>query len=323
MKENTTPPRSASIARAGGYCLAAYCIATAAAIAVAYPLSNHHPLLIAAAADIFGTIVIFAFSYAFRNSSFYDPYWSLAPIVIVVYFATLPNADAPLLKKIIIVALVSPWGLRLTLNWLRGWRGLHHEDWRYVDLRAKHGRAYWLVSFFGIHLLPTLLVYGGCLALYPARTQGPQTHTRYDILATVVTLTAIWIETKYDRQLRDFVLTNDNPQAILDTGLWAYSRHPNYLGELLFWWGLFLFTISVGASALWTITGPIAITLLFLFISIPMIEERHRNKRPQYEQHQQRIPKLIPRLSLRKKESRQRRTVPISLRAASPPTRAR
>ncbi len=275
-------------------CALAYVAALLVAAAVGYALRSQHPLIMIAAADAAGTLVIFLFSIGFNNSSFYDPYWSVAPMVITAYWFLSPISEgADLLRQIAVAAFVCFWGARLTFNFLRGWSGLEHEDWRYVDLREKNGRAFWFVSFIGIHFVPTILVYLGCLPLYPIFTAQDRPFGLLDVAAAVVTLVAIAFEAVADRQLRRFVGTNQEPGRILDTGLWAYSRHPNYFGEVLFWWGLFLFALAADPALWWTIAGAAGITLLFLFISLPLIETRMA-KKPGYPQHAQKTPLLVP-----------------------------
>src|SRR5579859_2540984 len=89
-----------------------------------------------AVADVAATIAVFAFSVAFDSSSFYDPYWSVAPMVIAPALACEAAAGVPVARKAAVLVLVLFWGARLTFNWARGWQGLAHEDWRY----AKHRR---------------------------------------------------------------------------------------------------------------------------------------------------------------------------------------
>ena len=79
------------------------------------------------------------------------------------------------------------------------------------------------------------------------------------------------------------------------SGLWAWCRHPNYLGEMGFWWGLWLLGIAADAGVWWTVVGPISITLLFVGISIPMIDRRHVARRPGYAEHMRAVPSLLPR----------------------------
>jgi steroid 5-alpha reductase family enzyme len=272
----------------------AFVVAWATALAV----PTDDPVWIAFWADIAATIAIFGFSVAYDNSSFYDAYWSVAPVPIAFYWALHPSGlEGPWLRQALVLGLVSAWALRLTFNWVRGWDGLSHEDWRYVDKRNQSGNAYWLVSFTGLHMVPTLMVFAGCLALVPAVMTGTKPFGMIDIAATALTGTAIWLEAAADQQLRGFRLSNPPPEKILETGLWAYCRHPNYLGEILFWWGLFGFAIAAAPSTwMWTGAGALTITLLFRFISLKLIDDRMLARRPDYSRRMKTVPALIPRI---------------------------
>jgi steroid 5-alpha reductase family enzyme len=273
----------------------AYLVALGAAVSTFRAVSGLHLLAAVAVADVAATAAILVFSVLCRNSSLYDPYWSVSPIAISLFWALHPGShQAPLWRKALVVTLVVLWGVRLTYNWARQWQGLHHEDWRYGDIRAKTGRAYWLASALGIHLFPTVQVFLGCLALYPALFRGKAPIGVLDGLALVVTLGGIAMETVADRQLHGFVSSRKSPQETLATGLWAYSRHPNYFGEILLWWGLFLFGLAADPSVVWTVAGPLAITLMFVFASIPMIDRRALGRKPGYAEHMRRVPALIP-----------------------------
>jgi len=253
-----------------------------------------HPLAVALAADVAATVVIFAASFLFKNSSFYDPYWSVAPPAIALYFVLRP-APGPVdgLRVTLVFALVLAWAVRLTWNWARGWQGLGHEDWRYRRLQEQTGRAYWLVSFAGIHLMPTFWVFAGCLALYPALAAATRPFGVLDAIAALVMAGSIWIEKRADDELRRFREEGHGPQAILKTGLWAWSRHPNYFGEMGFWWGLWLFGVAGSPSWWWTIVGPLSITLMFRFVSLPMVETRMLERRSAYAAHTKLTPLVI------------------------------
>jgi steroid 5-alpha reductase family enzyme len=270
------------MARAFATCAVAYGVAAAVAVGFGSAIGWEHPIAVAFGADVAATLVVFGFSRAYDNSSFYDPYWSVAPIPIAVYWAVL------------VVALVALWGARLTFNWGRGWKGLGHEDWRYVDLREKHPRTYWWVSAFGLHLMPTLIVFAGCLPLYPALATATAPVGPLDALAVLVTGGAIWIEARSDKQLRRFVTGKPAPDAILSEGLWSLCRHPNYFGEMAFWWGLALFGLAADPSWWWTGIGALVITLMFRFISLPLIEDRMLARRPQFAAHAERTSMVIP-----------------------------
>ncbi len=212
--------------------------------------------------------------------SAYDAYWSVAPIALVVVWGVLGGANP--WRVALVCALVSWWGVRLTYNWARGWTGMDHEDWRYVDLRNKTGKLWPVVNLGGIHLFPTVQVFAGLLPAHAALTTDAPL-SGWDIVAVVVTGGAILLEQVSDRQLHDYRISKPAKGSVLNTGVWAYSRHPNYVGEALFWWGLYFFSLAVGGEW-WRVTGALAITLMFRFISIPMIEARHRARRPNYDQ---------------------------------------
>jgi steroid 5-alpha reductase family enzyme len=290
----TPPSNSPSVPRAFALCVLAYVLALCVAVGVGYAVSDRHPIVVALVADVAATLVIYAFSRAFRNASFYDPYWSVAPLAIALYW-TLGTASegAVTARQIVVLALVFLWGLRLTYNWARQWRGLKHEDWRYADFRKRSKGWFWLVDLFGIEMMPTMVVFLGCLSLYPALSAGGDSFGLLDGIAIAVTLGAIVIEAAADEQLRTFARTKQ-PGQIMAAGLWAYSRHPNYLGEIAFWWGLFVFGLAADSGYWWTVAGPLVITAMFLFVSIPMMEKRNMERRPEYGERRKRVSILIP-----------------------------
>jgi len=259
----------------------AYAVASAVALAAGALVPVSHPLAVALVADLAATLAIFGFSFAHGNSSFYDAYWSVAPLPIALFF-TGASDGAVGARQALVLLLVTAWGARLTWNWARGWHGLDHEDWRYVDLRRTTGRAYWLVSLVGLHLLPTLWVFAGLLPVYAAVGVPGRPLGALDALALLVTAGAIALEAAADEQLRRYRLASPPAQGFLATGLWAWSRHPNYLGEIGFWWGLWLFGVAAAPGLWWTLVGPVSISLMFRFVSLPMIETRMRERRPAY-----------------------------------------
>lgn len=268
----------------------AYAAALAVALAVGWALRDRHPLFVAAAADLVATVVVFGFSVRYDNSSLYDPYWSVAPLPIVLYWAA---AGTPGLLQLLLLALIALWGVRLTANWVARWRGMGDEDFRYVEIRSRTGRLYWPASFVSIHLLPTIWVFLGLLPVYPALVRsGPV--TALHLVGLVVTAAATAIEAIADRQLRAFLRTRRDPEAILDTGLWALCRHPNYLGEVLFWWGLYLCGVAATPTWAWSALGPLSITLLFVFISVPWMDRRLLARHPAWAQTMESRPALLP-----------------------------
>ncbi len=270
-----------------------YAIALVAALAVGWAVRGSHPIVVAAWADMAATAVVFAFSVRYGNSSFYDPYWSLAPLPIAVYWASL-NPDGAEVRQLLALLLVTVWGVRLTANWVARWQGTGDEDFRYQEIRARSGRWYWPASFFSIHLMPTAWVFLGLLPLYPALARPAPRFGPLDALAAAVTVAAIAIESVADFQLRRFLRTRREPEAMLDTGLWALSRHPNYFGEVLFWWGIFLFGVAAAPGWWWTAIGPVSITLLFVLVSVPWMDRRMLSRHPAWADHRRATSSLVP-----------------------------
>jgi steroid 5-alpha reductase family enzyme len=271
--------------------IGAYALALAVAAGVAVAVGSDKPILTALLADIAATAVIYATSMVLDNGSMYDPYWSVAPPVIAVYWASFATDAVPDARTTVVLVLVFAWAIRLTLNWARGWPGLHHEDWRYLDLYEKNTK--WFISLVGIHGFPTIQVFLGCLSLWPALARGTNDLGPLDALAAAVTGGAVLLELISDEQLRSFNRAKQ-PGEIMDRGLWSVSRHPNYLGELMFWWGLWLFALAADAAWWWTIIGPLAMTAMFIGVSIPMLDDRSKARRPGYAEHCERTPALIP-----------------------------
>jgi steroid 5-alpha reductase family enzyme len=246
-------------------------------------------------ADGVATVVIFCWSIAYDNSSFYDAFWSVIPIAIVSYWISLADSSVPMLRTAAVACVVFLWGGRLTFNWARGWSGLDHEDWRYVDFRERSPRFYWAISFGGIHLYPTLIVFAGLAAVFPAFITSGRQPGLIDFAALGVGLCGIGFEWLADRQLHSFVTDEKQPGETLRSGLWRYSRHPNYLGELLVWWSLFLFGLAANPGwAKWAVLAPLAMSAMFLFVSIPLLEKRSLQRRPGYQQVIDETSMLIP-----------------------------
>ncbi|MEV6851563.1 DUF1295 domain-containing protein [Actinoplanes sp. NPDC051411] len=278
--------------RATGFVVVAvtYLVAGGVAWAVAEVLRTHHPLTVTFWADIAATLVVFLASMVAGNSSLYDPYWSVAPPVVVLAWTSHLGARAAIVDVLVLV-----WAARLTANWALGWRGLGHEDWRYVRIRGQGRAPWWLVSLTGIQLMPTLVVFAGLLAVWPAFGGGRL--NGIDAVAAVVTVAAIVVEAVADIQLRRFTADPGNRGKVAGRGLWRVSRHPNYLGEITFWWGLWLFGLAAAPSWGWTVAGPILMVLLFALVSVPMMDRRSLARRPAYAEHMRRVPALLPRLT--------------------------
>jgi steroid 5-alpha reductase family enzyme len=248
-------------------------------------------------ADIVATILIFIVSIIFNNSSVYDPYWSVVPPIILIYLMKIyPEGNE--IRQFVVLSLVLFWSIRLTVNWWRGWQGIKYQDWRYTLIAEKTGKFYWPVSFWGIHFMPTVFVFLGCLPFWYALSSS-EPFNIYDMIAAIFTFSAILIEWISDEQLIKFRKTSST-KSFINTGLWAVSRHPNYLGEISFWGGMFLFAVSatgvIHSTGLWTVVGFISMIFLFKFVSIPLMEKRNIARKPGYQEYIKKVPALFPRL---------------------------
>src|SRR5437588_3609761 len=173
----------------------AYMLAGAAAVGTGILFHAQQPIVIVGLADLAATIVIFIFSVITNNSSMYDPYWSVAPVFIALFWLLHPGSNGfanP--RHVLIFVLLCLWAIRLTTNWATSWRGLDHQDWRYQEIQKQTGSMYWPVSLLGIHLMPTFLVFLGSLALWPILSDHNTQLSWLDVVAALVMLAAVIIE---------------------------------------------------------------------------------------------------------------------------------
>jgi len=253
-----------------------YVAALAVGTGVVLALDDWHPLTRLLVADLAATLTVFAASLTLDNTSVYDPYWSVAPFAIAVWWAAVDGVWSG--SEIWVLALLGIWGARLTGNFLRGWPGLQHEDWRY-DAYRRHGPgAYWFISLVGLHGVPTLVVFAAMLPVWGI-TDHPAPMGWLSWVGIGGAFVSIGIEAIADQQLHRYRATDPAPDAVLDTGLWAWSRNPNYLGEMGFWWSLWLIACGASWTHTWTVVGPMLVTALFVFISIPLKEARMAERR--------------------------------------------
>ncbi|MBK7428194.1 MAG: DUF1295 domain-containing protein [Saprospiraceae bacterium] len=240
-------------------------------------------------ADIVMTIVAFIFSLWNRNSSVYDAYWSVIPFYFVVGWIILEPATLTFWSGLTYLTLFI-WSWRLTLNWARSWDGFQHEDWRYRNLATQTGQYYPIVNFLGIHLFPTCMVF---LCMWPLFSipAGGDVSKLLCVAGVAVATLGIYLEFISDNQLAAFRKLKTG--KMLDKGIWAKCRHPNYLGEILFWLGMAICGISFGA-AWYTLIGIVALTIMFIFVSIPMKEKHMLSRYPDFAKYRKEVPLIIP-----------------------------
>jgi steroid 5-alpha reductase family enzyme len=281
------------IGKGGGLAVVAcaYVMAVGAAWLVAEAVGPRRPGWALGLGYLIAALVIYVWSLAVDNGSMFDAWWSVLPPLATVWLAHAATQGVPAVRIALVLITVWVWGIRLTSNWARDWPGLDHEDWRYLDLYTKGPKP--LVSLGAVHLFPAFVVFLGSLPLVPALVWGHRPVGVLDWVALVVGVGAVVLEFVADEQMRRFARAKQ-PGDVMDRGLWRYSRHPNYFGEILFWCSLWLFALAADPAWWWTTIGPAAIAVMFLTASIPMLDNRSRERRPGFDAYAQRTSTLVP-----------------------------
>jgi steroid 5-alpha reductase family enzyme len=272
--------------------LAVYIFSFFISILVFNLFNNIHILLSSLLADIAATLAVWFFGIIFDNSSLYDPYWSVAPLVIIPFWILSAGTSFSLFEILLFTAIFL-WGIRLTFNWAKRWKGLSHQDWRYIKLKKDNPRLWFLTNLIGINLMPTLIVY---MALIPAYF-GIVSKGSLSILAIVgfiISIASVFIQAISDFQMDLFKKNRLFPNEFINSGLWRYCRHPNYFAEVLFWWGIWILQVGINPKIWMTIIGPVVVTILFIFISIPMMEKYILSSKPSYSVYRSQVAMFIP-----------------------------
>ena len=262
------------------------------------------PFWIGFAVTCVSTLIVWVFSIANDNSSIYDPYWVIAPPLLALGLKA--TAGGGLFgewsgRQIAVVVCLWVWAIRYhTMYAWTGWRtGLAHEDWRYEAMRSAPV-PYWLNSLLGMHYFPTVLVYfafaPGALVLIADPATAPPFGV-WDLLGVAGALAAVAIEFFADEQLRKYRETGAyRAGGTIRDGLWKYSRHPNYFGEVLFWLSMIPFAIPGGfleRQPALVLAGPIAMALFFRF-SCWLMDVRSLERRPEYQQIVDEVNAMVP-----------------------------
>lgn len=235
--------------------------------------------------------VLWVASVYLRDASIVDPWWSVAFLIVGLNTAMRTGLTA---GKALLLALLAVWALRL-------WAHLHArsrgkaEDPRYAKFRADAGPRWWWLSFFQVFLLQ-----GGLVLIVSAPLQvalsarAPDTVSTLDLCGLFIWLSGFLIESVADAQLQAFRSDPTRKGTILDSGLWRYSRHPNYFGEALLWWGYWLFALDQPAGLI-SIFGPALMTFLLVRVSgVTMLDAHMATTRPGYAAYMARTSGFFP-----------------------------
>lgn len=236
-------------------------------------------------------VLLWLVSLARRDASIVDPAWG--PMFLVVAGAAAFAAGAATEPRaLLILALVAVWSLRLGSHLLRRYVR-EGEDSRYRRMREKAGEGWWWKSLFKVFLLQaTIMLIVAVVLIEPLARGGDITALAW--AGTLVAVAGIVCEAMADEQLRRFKKRPDSEDKVMDEGLWSWSRHPNYFGDALFWWGMYVVALGVG-GAWWSVFSPIVMTFLLIKVSgIPMLEDKLESTRPGYKEYARRTSAFIP-----------------------------
>ena len=250
-----------------------------------------HPLLALFFADVLATVIVWAFGLLYENVSVYDPYWSVFPPVAFLLWAFYTGVWS--LPVVLLLIASWYWGWRLTRNWAITFKGIAHEDWRYTKYRSLHPALFHLINLFGLNMMPTLVVFGAMLPGMKLFDIVPPYSTISLIIlfaGFLICVGAATIQLISDKQIHDFRAAH--PGKCCNVGLWKKGRHPNYFGEMSFWWGVWCMYAAFNGFD-WFVLGPIAMSAMFLGISIPLMEKRQLQNKPGYAEYRKQTRMLI------------------------------
>lgn len=240
-------------------------------------------------------------SLRYKNVTLVDSLWGLGFVVIA--WLTFVLSDGYWLRSLLLAGLTAVWGLRLSVYLTRRNHG-KGEDPRYAAWRRQYGDRFWIVSLFNVFLVQALFLWVIALATqFGQMSPVPARLTWLDGFGAFVWTIGFVFETVGDRQLARFKADPANRGRVMNRGLWAYTRHPNYFGEALIWWGIFLIVLATPGS-LWTVISPVLMTITLLKITgIALTEKTILEKRPEYRDYIARTSAFVPWFPKRRKDA--------------------
>ncbi len=248
-------------------------------------------LLISLVAIMLSMVVMWIISLIRRDASIVDPFWGMG-FVMTAWLVALLNAPATI-RVWLLVGMTTVWGIRLSLFLL--WRNWGHgEDRRYVAMREKHEKRFWWVSLLTVFLLQGAIMWiVACPLQVAGSIQADNPIGWLDMLGALVWTTGLFFETVGDWQLARFKADPSNKGKVLDSGLWRFTRHPNYFGDFCIWWGMYLVALAGGAG--WTVFSPLLMSVLLMKVSgVTLLESTITDRRPEYAVYRKRTNAFFP-----------------------------
>lgn len=219
-----------------------------------------------------------------------DVAWGLGFVLLA--WTSFLLSDASSLRGLLVCILVSIWGFRLAWHIYSRNKG-KTEDYRYLAWRKEWGKYFYIRSYFQVYFLQGVLLFMIVLPVLIINKSSGISLGWLDLVGLAIWLFGFYFEFVGDMQLAQFINNPENKGKLMQSGLWAYTRHPNYFGEVTVWWGLFLVALNVTSGWL-GIIGPITITFLILKVSgIPMLEKR-MEENPEFAEYKKRTSIFIP-----------------------------
>lgn len=242
-----------------------------------------HPLVLALVATLVMMLGVWAISLGLRNAGIVDAFWGFGFVLTAsIYFATAGGYQP---RRLLVFGLVAAWGLRLSIHLALRNFGMP-EDYRYRALRERWGRRFGVLSLVFVFLLQAAILWALSVPLWQAmRSPGPARLTGLDLAGTALVLGGFLLEAAADEQLRRFRADPANRDRVLDRGLWRYSRHPNYFGDAVVWWGFFSLAAAT-PDGLFTLYAPAGMTYLLVRVSgVRLLESKLSETRPGYREY--------------------------------------
>lgn len=250
-----------------------------------------NPLFNIFIANVFSTIVIWIIGMIFKTASIYDPYWSVQTVVIAI--ALIIGYGKINFGIILYMICLLFWAIRLTYNFITTFHDLSYIDWRYKMLKEKTKIFYPIVNLLGIHLVPTVIVYIASLPIFIYIITDQQ-FSIFSVIGLLGMIMATGLELVADKDMHYFLKNRKSRSEINRNGIWKNSRHPNYLGEISFWYFTALVLILSNLNYWYFIIGAILNHMLFLFISIPLAENNMKKYKENYDEYRKTVRMLIP-----------------------------
>jgi steroid 5-alpha reductase family enzyme len=237
--------------------------------------------------------LLWLWSLRIRDVSIIDIFWGPGIAGVVDIAAILGQASGSRVTAALF--LVNLWAVRLAVHIFarRASPDLEGEDRRYAAMRRQYGPRWWWWSLVQVFLLQAILIWFIAAPLVAAMLSGRGTMALLDYLGIGIAAIALFTEALADFQLTRFRADPANRGKVMDRGLWRWSRHPNYFGEAMMWWGFFLIGFSA-SQAWWLILSPLVVTFLLLQAGIPLMEGGIENRRPAYADYKRRVSAFLP-----------------------------